>query len=180
MLGNYALQRKFASVHRGQRRFTGFEQAQKIGIVYDATEESNRNLIKEYVRKVRSGMQKEVIALGYVDKKELDHNFMAKLGLDFFCNKNLNAYMLPKSTSVTNFIGEDFDILINFTTVTNFPIQYITAVSKAKFKIGKYSKSNTHFLDFMIQLSEKATLQEFLEQLNHYLSVINKSDAKRA
>src|SRR5437867_3869575 len=87
-LGDITFRRDLKTFERIDHQTVGFEEAHKIGLLYDATDQGNFDAVKNYVKKVR-GLHKEVFALGYVDKKELPQNQFPQYGLDFFCRKNL-------------------------------------------------------------------------------------------
>jgi len=70
-------------------RTLSFEKAKKIGILYDATSETDYELMKNYVRKLMS-YSKDVVALGFYNENELPNTRFMKLGLDFFTKKSLN------------------------------------------------------------------------------------------
>ena len=67
----------------------------------------------------------------------------------------------------------DFDILINLNIEKCFPLKYISAKTKAKFKIGRYDKKNAAYCDMMISTEENISLGKFIEQLLHYLNLLN-------
>src|SRR5689334_19187447 len=119
-------------------------------------------------------MQKDILALGYVDKKQLPQNQFAQFGIDFFTRKQLNWQMIPNTTIVRNFINENFDILINLTSHKCFPLRYITAVSKAKFRVGRFDKKNVMCYDLMIQTSDDTGIRDFIEEVENYLRQIKK------
>ena len=93
----------------------------------------------------------------------------SKLGLDFFTRKTLNWFYKPSNPIIKNFVNREFDILIDLHTGNSIPFKYIVAMSKARFKIGKYEKGSTSFYDFMISTRENLALPQFIEQVNHYL-----------
>ncbi len=167
----YRFQKEIKGFQRN-RKVIGIHDAKKIGVLYNATEMEDFEIVKTYVRKLLAD-KKEVVSLGYVDKKELPATQFAKLGLDFFSRKNLNWYMVPNSPLVENFINEEFDILINLNIGLCFPLQYISAISKAKFRVGQYDMKNTGFYDFMIHTPKNETLKHFIEQTDYYLNKIN-------
>jgi hypothetical protein len=128
--------------------------------------------IKKYVKDIRENMNKEVLALGYYDQNELPPMRFAKLGLDFFTKKNLNWHFKPITPIVKNFVNKEFDMLIDLHTGNSLPFRYVVAMSKAKFKIGKYDSKVARFYDFMISTEEHIALPQFIEQVNHYLKKI--------
>jgi hypothetical protein len=148
-----------------------FDAAKKIGLLYDATEQKDFEIIKEYVKTVRS-RQKEVLALGYVDKKELPQNQFAQLGLDFFTRKDLNWQHFPQSLEVSNFIRERFDIVLNLSDNTVFPLRYIAAVSKAKFRVGRFDETSVPCYDMMIDATQGVGLKQFISQAEEVLGKI--------
>lgn len=145
--------------------------ASTIGILYDSTSEKIYELIKKTVKDLRA-MQKDVLALGYYDKKELPQMRFAKLGMDFFTRKSLNWQLKPSGSVVTNFIALPFDILIILSSENNIPIRYIAAHSKAHFKIGKFDSRNRQVCDMMIDIGEEPSVQRLLEQILKYLNMI--------
>jgi len=112
---------KQVSQPRKHKQVISFEQAKKIGMLYDATNEQDYEMVKQYIKGIRSD-HKEVFALGYVDKKQLPVSQFAQLGLDFFTKKDLRWNMIPDSLEIRNFINEQFDILINLNEGNCFPL----------------------------------------------------------
>ena len=157
--------------HKRNPRTVSFEKARSIGIVYDATEEKDYELVKNYVKEIRD-QRKEVVALGYVDLLELPVMRFSKLGLDFFTRKDLTWYLKPNHHIVTKFTEQDFDILINLDTQKCFPVNYVSVLSNARFKIGKYDKKNSRFCDFLIKTDENTSLRQFIDHINHYIRFI--------
>jgi hypothetical protein len=148
-----------------------FDAAKKIGLLYDATDQKNFEIVKEYVKSVR-GRQKEILALGYVDKKELPQNQFAQLSLDFFTRKDLNWQRFPQSLEVSNFIKEPFDIVLNLADNSIFPLRYIAAVSKAKFRVGRFDETSVPCYDMMIEAAPGIELKHFISQAEEFLGKI--------
>jgi hypothetical protein len=169
-LGNLRFSKEVARM-KHDREAVGFDQARKIGILYDATDMKDFEVIKQYVKEVRA-QQKEVTALGFVDRKELSQNQFSQLGIDFFSKKNLNWKMIPSHRAVTNFINEKFDIVINLAKNDIFPLRYIAALSKARFRVGRFDKQFTFCYDLMIDTESGADIKQFIEQAENYLRQI--------
>ena len=112
------------------------------------------------------------MALGFIDEKDLPSDYQSKLEFDFFTRKDLSKFYKPSGITVKNFSGEDYDILIDLTNETIIPLRYILNWSRAKFKVGLYSKENEPFFDLMIKM-EKFNMVDFIDQVNHYLKIIN-------
>ena len=148
-----------------------FAQAKTIGIIYDATRDQDFELMKNYVRDIRS-MGKDVVSLGYFNQKELPGMRFMKLGLDLFTKKSLDWKLKPHSPVVSSVLQRDFDILISFNLEHSVPLSYIAAQSKAVFKIGKYDSRFSGLFDFMIKPESTPSLKQMMEQVNHYLTLI--------
>lgn len=169
-LANYRF-RKELDVHMADHETVSFDSAKKIGLLYDATSPENYEIVKNYVKEVRS-RQKEILALGFVDKKVLPQNQFAQLGLDFFTRKNLNWQRFPNSLEVSNFIKEPFDIVLNASENNVFPLRYIAAVSKAKFRVGRFDTGSLPCYDMMIEAAPGTSLLQFIRQAEEYLQKI--------
>ena len=169
-VGKYKFQQEIKNFIR-ERKVMSMKDAKRIGLLYNATEPEDFEIVKTYVKKLLAD-KKEVTSLGFVDKKELPANQFAKLGLDFFTRKNLNWYMVPNSPLVTNFINEEFDIIINLNIGMCFPLQYISAISKAKYRVGQYDLKNAIYYDLMIHTPKNETLEHFIKETDFYLNKI--------
>ncbi len=169
-MGNAIFLRQ-VSQPRKDKQVVSFAQAKKIGMLYDATNEQDYELVKQYIKAIRAE-HKEVMALGYVDKKQLPASQFAQLGLDFFTKRDLKWNMIPDSLEIKNFVSEAFDILINLNEGNCFPLNYITAMSKAKFRIGRYSKKNLSNFDMLIEAGNSTSLSNFIKEVDKYLRII--------
>jgi hypothetical protein len=169
-ISNFLLQREIRNSNR-QAAVIPFSDAKSIGILYDATQDQDYELIKNYVKDLR-GYSKDVLALGYYNRKELPATRLMKLGLDFFTQKALNWKLKPNHPIVTNFMNREFDILICMNLDRSIPIRYISSMTKAKFKIGKYDPDCARIFDFMIKVEDNSDMRILIEQVNHYLKLI--------
>jgi len=128
-------------------------EAKHIGIIYNATEYVSFEIIKNLVKDL-SHDSKKISVLGYVDSKNLIDNYLYRKGFDFFSRNELNWYFRPVSQVVNQFIREPFELLINLSLDDHYPIRYITALSPAAFKTGRYSPSDKS-LDLMIDIEKE-------------------------
>jgi hypothetical protein len=149
-----------------------YDQASSIGILYDATDERDYETVKAYVKTVRGQHKKDILAMGFVDKKKLPPAQFAQYGLDFFTRSDLDFRLIPNNPIVKNFIDQKFDILINLNSGSCFPLRYIAALSKCRFRVGRYDQKNTSCYDMMIHLSGDTPLKEVIEETEHFLRKI--------
>lgn len=146
-----------------------FDEAVKIGLLYDATDERDYEVVKAYVKQIRSTYKKEILALGYVDKKVLPPGQFAQYGLDFFTKKDLDFRLIPKDPIVQNFINEKFDILVNFNSGKCFPLHYISAMSHARFRIGRFDRRYMNCYDMMVQITDDPPIKNVIEEIQVFL-----------
>lgn len=157
------------------KQVINIEDAKSIGVVYFLPEEAVYNTISKFVNKLQTA-GKNVKALGYVESKQLTGQFLPKLSYDFLYPAGLGWNLKPTSTAARDFIATEFDILIDLSMIDLLPLNFITGLSKAKFKAGLQSRERSAHLDLMISLKEGDSLDELIKQTDHYLSIINRKD----
>ena len=114
--------------------------------------------------------------MGFVDKKKLPPAQFAQYGLDFFTKKDLNFKMIPVNPIVQNFINEKFDVLINLNSGKCFPLQYISAMSHARFRVGRYLRTAIDSYDMMVQIKGEPGIKVVIDEIEHFLKQINKQE----
>ncbi|MBI4930115.1 MAG: hypothetical protein HY841_05085 [Bacteroidetes bacterium] len=176
VIGNYFLSMELQSIHRN-KTFMNLEEAKTVGILFDATERENFDLVKKYIVYLKD-MKKSVKAIGFYNQKQTPPMAYSKLEYDFFTLKDLNWYNFPDNIYVRNFIEDEYDILLDLNIYDSFPLKYVSAVSKAKFKVGKKSDRNSSTFDLMIDAEASKGLKYFLRNIDTYLSIINKKHDK--
>jgi len=163
----YILNKKLKRLNR-KRGIFNLENAKKIGVIYNATHQKNYEIAKKFISNIKK-LNNDVISLGFVDSKEVLDFYDKTIKNQFFSRKNLNWYRKPNNPFIDEFISQNFDILIDLSVINDFPIQYIIALSQAKFKVGKFKDKNSYY-DFMIDLNNKQDPELLIDQINHYLN----------
>ena len=170
-IASFVLNRKSKKSAR-KKQISNLNNATNIGIISNNQDEKSNDIIKEFVDFL-SQKNIQVYVIEFINKKIKNDNYLKKKGFNFFSLKDINWYYKPKSVIVDEFINNDFDILIDLSLNNNcFPIQYINAMSKAKFKVGKFYEAPNYY-DFMINIDANNNLKFFIEQIKHYLTIIN-------
>lgn len=170
-VGEYFFKSDMAKVTR-KMQIANLKNAKNIGLVYDATDETKYPTICTFVKYLQE-QDKTVKAIGFINYMIIPHYCFPKLSYDYFNRKNLNWYYKPTSSFITDFLNNEFDILIDLNLNNAFPLKYITGLSIAKYKIGRYSEEYKQLYDFMITTKDDVTLKEYINHVVHYLSVIN-------
>lgn len=171
-IGNHILGKKL----RNQKRSVmvcNLKNAQNIGILYNATEYVSFEIIKEFTKQL-SQNNSNVSILGYVDSKKLIDHYLYRKGFDFFSRNDLNWYYRPISAVAEAFIKKPFDLLIDLSLETCYPIQYIAALSPATFKVGKFSPDEK-YLDLMIDTEKE---DEQMKRIHEEITSGRKDDKK--
>ncbi|MCH2215949.1 MAG: hypothetical protein MK086_12335 [Flavobacteriales bacterium] len=158
-----------------ETKISNFHNAARVALLYEEKGESYFILVKQYVKYLKSEFGvKEVMALCYIDdKKEVPHYHTHRLKFDYFMKSELNWYYEPQAQQVRNFESTPYDILINLERTPSLPLQFIQLKSAAKLKVGYYQVDKEDYYDLMLDLKERATFDEYVKQVNHYLTKIN-------
>ena len=154
-----------------------FENVKTVGILMDATNTEDYELVKRYVVYLREH-RKKVKVIGYFSTKNIPALTYSKLEYDFFSTKELNWMGTPNSVIIRNFINEEYDLLIDLNIHDHFPLKYISALSKAKFKVGKFNENDIEIHDMMIDADGTKTVKYFLRQIDTYITMLNKVEVK--
>ena len=150
-----------------------FDSIKTIGILMDVTDSEDYEIVKRYVLYLRE-FKKNVKVIGFFNQKQLPPMTYSKLEYDFYSAKEMNWLGKPNSIVIQNFISEEFDLLIDLNVKNHFSLRYIAALSKARFKVGKYAKHDEEIYDMMIDSDNTKTVKYFLKQVDTYVMMLNK------
>jgi len=170
-VGKWVFQRELKTNKR-TKEVCNLDNAQSIGILYDATSEEQIKIVKPFVSYFFD-LKKDVKALGYVNSKQLSFHHTPKLQYDFFYQKDLNWFYKPQNYIIDNFVKKEYDILINLCDSSIIPIKYLVASSIAHFKIGIHEE-NYEIYDLMISLKDDKSMEKLMHEIKHYINLINK------
>lgn len=140
----------------------------KIGVLWQPTQ-------KDAFRYLNSHFSKyQVIFRGFcVFEESVDPQPDA----NSITSKQINWWGLPKKETTNDFTKTDFDILFNVALKQNMVLDYLTATSLAKFKIG-CSPNENNFFDLNINIGEKQDALYLVKQQIFYLGQLNKNTSK--
>lgn len=95
-------------------------------------------------------------------------------GTNVLSPKDIDWLGFPKPGPADEFINTEFDLLLNIALEQNFVLDYITALSRAKFKIG-WSPVESNFFDLNIAIGENPDALFLAKQQIFYLTQLNKT-----
>jgi hypothetical protein len=176
IVGNYFLKEELLKTVR-ERKMTNLKEAKKIGVLYTLDDVPEYETVSEFVSLLQRD-HKEVKALGFVKNKNLVSRFLPKLSYDFFSSKDINWFFKPLHSRVKDFIEKEFDILIDLSMKDSLPLKFISALSMAHCRVGRFSEANRVCYDIMIDLNKPLSLNEYILQIIHYLTVINNEERR--
>ncbi len=136
---------------------------------------------EEIYRKVNSlifnltEQHKTVSAIGLLPGNTVPNYYLAKLKIDLIGKKDINLLGVPVTDAVKRFTGQSFDILIDLSLGDHLALDYIAAVSLARFKTGPFRDDMVKVFDFMIKHPENGSFNDFYHTMFEYLTSINTS-----
>lgn len=160
---NYVLKKEMR-FHKPERRIVNLADAREVGILFDATDTDRAALVNQLADSLRTQFRK-IHMLGFYNYPKPALN----LTFPHFHKKQLNWYLEPQGHLVDEFMERKFDVLINAYAGENPPLEYISALSNARYRIGLYDQSKMYLSDVMIQVQERNNLRQFIEQVKHYI-----------
>ncbi len=175
---NYVLKKKLRQLSR-EKKLVNLHQATSIGILYNVTSQTTFQVVKNLVKELTT-RQRQVMAVGFVNRKSIPNYCIAANSGYHFNLKDLNWYGAPNNDYVNEFINKEFDILIDLSLDDMFVFKYISGLSKSKFNVGRHNESYLNCFDLMIKMDKSATLEAFIEQVIHYLIVFKSAESQIA
>lgn len=169
-LGRIKLKKERKKLNRNVKAFN-IEKASTIGVLYNATNRGKADLVKKFIQHLKEE-RKEVISLGYIDSKDASDMVTPILNYHFFDRSHLTKMMTPNHTDINNFINTPFSILIDLNISECFPLEYVSTLSKAKFKVGAAGSYRDNACDMVIDINNKKQVNFLIIQVRHYLTMI--------
>lgn len=160
----YQLKRKTADLHR-KAKLPHPNKLNKVGVLWQPTEQDAFNYLHNHFSQTKI-IFRNLCVYSKTNTPREDSSSITK--------KDLNWKGLPVSAVVTNFIETEFDLLLNISLQQNLVLDYITALSKAKFKIG-WSPEETNYFDLNINIGTKQDALYLAKQQIFYLAQLNKT-----
>jgi hypothetical protein len=178
-IGKAILTKKIALKKR-KISFSTFSLVKKIGIVWDASNAHEFNCLSRFCQKMHE-RKIEVKIVGYYPGKSLPDQYTAIRYLMCIKRTELDFFYLPVSSETTTFISNQFDILIDINFKKLLPLQYISSLSNAAFKVGLFEPETADApFDLMIEIKNPVDIDSYLVQVIQYLEMINSGTVKTA
>ena len=157
------------------RTMHNFDSIKKVGIIFNVTTEERWNLINN-IAKVLEKYGKKVFMLGVIDKKDTKLNFIITNPKVTLIRKkgDLNCWGIPKKSKLKPFFKRKYNTLINISNVEDFVTSYLSVKTLADVKIALDTDENQKIYDVLIKMNPDSSEEDFMKQVIHYLTLINK------
>lgn len=153
----------------------GYGHAQSIGLVYQIKDKDYQHFINKFVGYLGGEIGfKNIQTIGFFQGREVPEFVKSGNKYQTLTKKDIKWNKIPKKDAVRDFVSHDYDILIDLTDKFIIPLKSVFVEANAKLKIGLHEEENQDFYDFMIALPKNATIQDYINQINHYLNLIDK------
>jgi uncharacterized protein YueI len=176
-IGKFLLSNKVARSKR-KVQYSTFSDVRKIGIVWDASKTVEFPELSRFHQRMLDN-KIDVTIFGYFPGKSLPDQYTAIRYLTCLKSDEINRVYHPASSEAKAFINNPFDILIDINFDKQFPLSYITALSRARLKVGLFQneKSESPF-DLMMSIQNPVDIDTYLTQVVHYLEMIKDKSIK--
>jgi hypothetical protein len=158
---------------RIHRETVVFSEANNIGVLFTAHTEEDIEIALQYINELKK-IGKEVEYIGYIAIKDYKKKRKAQvIEANYIFESDFDFFHRPKRNLIEKFYKTDYDVLISLNYTNAFSINYISSLSRAKMRVGKFNINNVNAYDFMID-DKGESITSFIEQLNHYLQILKK------
>ncbi len=162
---NFSIKRRVAKIKR-KKSTVNFTTAKTALILIDGLAAENNEHIFKFVTFLNENNIETTQLFFFNMKEKVENN--AKENVFHFSKKDTDITGKPKSQLVNTILQKEFDLLFDFSIEKYFFLNYITALSKAKLKIGLYSDALLYF-DLMINLGEDVSMDKYIKEVKFYL-----------
>ena len=138
--------------------------AKSIGILFSAIDIKQNDIILDFVKQLKHS-QKDVQILGYLPKREFGFQYP----FPYISNKDISWYGKPGGGTTGFFERSPFDLMVNFSMEDCLPLEYISAVSLAKFRVGFNKDIQNSNYDLILISNEKQNISNLIQNLEMYL-----------
>lgn len=151
------------------KQFLNWHDVKSVVILYD------KNTLKpDQLKQIFAMLDgKQVMAWTVVEKDEFKKE---TINVAMMSPNEWNLLMKPKDHVVSRFKSFEADILIDLTLTEILPLKYLHAVSNVKCRCGLTRFGD--ITDFSIDRTPNMREMELLNQIIHYMTIINQKEKK--
>ena len=177
-IGDAILSHKSAGMKR-KTSYSNIDQVKKIGLVWDASKIEDLTFLSKFCQKMNEN-KREVNVLGYFPGNNLPNQYTAIRYFSIIKNEELNYFYHPVSSESSAFIKKRFDVLIDLNFKKLLPLQYVSSLSNAGFKVGLFeTEAKKTPYDLLMEIKSPVNVEDYLNQVIHYLGMINSGTVQK-
>ena len=152
--------------NKAVRSNLSFNKVRKIGILHHYVDDSSVQAIYHFFDQLeKNGKKVEVLI---IKDKQDELNIPEFLVAD---QQETTQFGQWTNEDVQHFIKESFDYLIHLNGDSSVFTDNILAQSKAKCRVGKYTKSRKAYYELMVS-PEQDTMKKLIDQIYHYIQIL--------
>ncbi|MCY1720868.1 hypothetical protein OU798_10965 [Prolixibacteraceae bacterium Z1-6] len=160
--------RKLAKMLASQNRnpvFPALKKHSKVGVIWQPSEKPAVHFLRDHFNK-QGAIFRDYCIFDADSNPPVEANSLTVV--------DLNWWGIPKPDKIGEFVEIEFDLLLNIALEPNFAVNYVTALSKARFKIGS-SPNDENYFDLNIKIAENQDAMFLAKQQIFYLAQLNKN-----
>ncbi|MBX2941981.1 MAG: hypothetical protein KF860_06520 [Cyclobacteriaceae bacterium] len=138
-----------------------YHEAISVGLIFSVEDKQKHEEIKDFIKKLQQD-GKKVTVLEYLPNKKENYEFL----FDFFTQKDLSFWGKLASPGADKFMEIPFDYLYCVDNTSNPLIKHLLAKSKARCRIGRFSKQDHSFFELMIE--QNGSVKNLIDSMYKY------------
>ena len=176
-LGQYLLSRELQQFSRTQK-FYNLNMAETIGIVYEYKNEEEFKLVEQLIHQLNQD-KKRVKVLVYIKDAKMLEYIPQRLTVDYIQPNDIDWFGRPNSSYAKDFLKSRFHILLDLNYGHVFPLNYITSLSVAYYKVGLFHENSKNRLDLLIKMEVENGLTYIIREMLRYIKIIKPFDSQK-
>lgn len=176
LFNRYIKSRLFLA-YRKQHRMVSIitlAMAKSVGILWNPADEESIETY-EALRKILTAKGIKSFGIAYISSKRGKETLSTVSNSWLMNSGNVSFFGRPKSGDGTQFIVQEFDILIDLSLQKSIALQYMLIHSAAKFKVG-WKAEDPNLYDLEIDVTANPQCRFLMEQIIHYLEKLNENN----
>lgn len=143
---------------------SGVNHCNSICLLSYGTQESCKKESRRYMDRMTT-MGKKVDVIYYYDQKDVVE--------DGYSNQNVKWNGIPNHETIDSILNKDYDLFIFICPFIDSHLEYITTLSKAKFKIGPNFENKVYLFDLMIDIQDLTDTSSLLKNIDNQLKILS-------
>ncbi len=155
-------------------KFINLDEAHSVLVLFELKDEQTFKEVERFAESLRL-RGKQVKLWCYYPQNKLPLFFTPTGNQQCLTRKQLKWFPIPNEKAIAGFNEIQPDILIDLSQSDCYPMKYLATISGATLKVGENSDFNQFIFDLLIQKDDHLPLTNFIQNVTHYLTHINKT-----